>query len=81
MKKKQKLNKIEKILAPFKGVFVMLETFAKMLIAVVTLYIVGSRPDVYLSTFQIVCIDVAMLYWICKPLFKYFREVFLWDQK
>jgi len=71
-----KKEKIEKILAPFEGLFVMLETFAKMLIAVITLYIVVTRGDITLSTFQIFCINIAMVYWVCKPTLKFLTEMF-----
>ena len=77
MNKKEKIQKIENALRPLKGIGVMLETFAKMLITVMILYSIGTRVE--LSTFQIVCMNVSMLYWVMLPLFRYVKEVFLTD--
>ena len=76
MNKKEKIQKIENALRPLKGIGVMLETFAKMLITVMTLYAIGLRVGLTLSTFQVLCINLAMLYWIMTPLFRYVKEVF-----
>ena len=80
MNRKEKIQKIENVLRPLKGIGVMLETFAKMLITVMTLYAIGLRV-LTLSTFQVLCINLAMLYWIMTPLFRYVKEVFLYDER
>jgi len=69
MNKKEKIQKIENALYPFKGIGVMLETFAKMLISEITLYAIGLRVEV--STFQSLCMNLAMLYWIMTPFFRW----------
>jgi len=73
--KKEKLQKIEKALHSLRGVGVMLETFAKMLIIVMVLYFLGTKTT-SLTTFQVVCVNVAMLYWVMLPTFRLIREVF-----
>ena len=69
------INKIEKAIEPFKPIFVMMEIFARNLIAVCVLYIIGTQAT-SLQTYQSVLISIIMIYWVFLPAVKNFKEVF-----
>ena len=76
------INKIEKAIEPFKPIFaigspssVLMEIFARNLIAVCVLYIIGTQAT-SLQTYQSVLISIIMIYWVFLPAAKFFKEAF-----
>ena len=68
------MKKQYKKVSPFKGISVMLDTMARMLITIVVLYILGTSTTP--TTFQVYLIDGVMLYFCFIPIIDYVKEVF-----
>jgi len=68
------MKKQNKKVSPFKGISVMLDTMARMLITIVVLYILGTSTTP--TTFQVYLIDGVMLYFCFIPIIDYVKEVF-----
>jgi len=70
------MKKQNKKVSPFKGISVMLDTMARMLIVVSVLFIISTRTGTILNFYQIILVNVALAYWTIIPTINYVKEVF-----
>jgi len=73
-----KLKQNKKDINPFKGIFVILETMARVMIVIVVLYILGTK--ITPTTFQLWIIDIAIMYWTAIPTIDLIKEIFCNDR-